>query len=557
MNTIKFTAVAYSDKGKIRGNNEDNFYFNGIHLNAENRDERNYYSDNPTGTDLIYGVFDGMGGEALGEEASLIVAETLKKYHSRIKKHQSSNDDNTILRVVEEANTKICDKMVETGERRIGTTFTAISIKDDKAKVYNVGDSRVYLFRNKKLKQISVDDTTAQRLINMGVLTKEKAKTHEDRHKLTQHLGIYKDEMIVEPHISNEVEIKKGDCFLLCSDGLTDMIEDEKIAEIIQKAKTCKIAARKLVEEALNNGGRDNVTVVMITADSSSTIRPIAKNKNKFVLPCIIAALVVAVTAIAFGFINKNAEKNVDNINEMVVATDLKWANPMSEVVVGSTGTLMIQKEPANANGDIVWNTSNDEIMTVSDKGFYTAHSVGEVEITAQLDAVICTIKLTVVEAIDDIVIKDKNIRLKLGEKTKIRYSIVPETSKQNITFITDDESIVSVKEDGTVLALKEGRATINISSGQINRIVVIDVINEKASTLTKDQGKDTEKGKINGESDNEEKTEHQNENEKNTTSGNSETVPPVVSEPQTEEKPDTNNAPKAPASDNIVDMLQ
>ena len=117
MNTISFTAAAISDKGKIRGNNEDNFYFNGVHLNAENRDAGKVLFDNPKGDDLVFGVFDGMGGEALGEEASLIAAETVKKYHDKIMKHQAANCDRTFLRAVEEANAKFCDKMVETGER--------------------------------------------------------------------------------------------------------------------------------------------------------------------------------------------------------------------------------------------------------------------------------------------------------------------------------------------------------------------------------------------------------------------------------------------------------
>lgn len=553
MNTIKFTAVAHSDKGKIRANNEDNFYFNGIHLNAENRDERNYFSDNPAGADLIYGVFDGMGGEALGEEASLIVAETVKKYHNRINKHQSANDDNTFLRVVEEANSRICDKMVETGERRIGTTFAAISIKDDKAKVYNVGDSRVYLFRNNKLKQISVDDTTAQRLINMGVLTKEKAKTHEDRHKLTQHLGIYKDEMIVEPHISNEIVIKKGDCFLLCSDGLTDMVEDEKISEIIKKSKNCKIAARKLVEEALANGGRDNVTVVMISANSSSTVKATGNNKKKIVLPCIIAAVVIAMAAVAVGVLN-SGDKAPTEVQD-IVATDLKWANPTEEVTVGSSGTLMMQKEPANANGDIIWSTSNDKVMTVNDKGFYTALSIGDVEITAQLDDIKCSMKISVVEAIEDIVVT-KSMKLKVGEKAKISYTVVPKTSTQKIVFMTDDESIVSVDETGNVVAHKEGRATINISSGQINKIVVVDVIKEVKDTNAKDNKETEDKGKTPPKKE----TTEQNNNgngEPKETKENIEPNKPEVSNPAADSKPEGNNKPDSSNPEDIVNMLQ
>lgn len=546
MNTIKFAAVAYSYKGKIRANNEDNFYFNGIHLNEKNRDEKNHYSDKHSGADLIYGVFDGMGGEALGEEASLIAAETLKKYHNRINKHQSANDDKTILRTVDEANSKICDKMVETGERRIGTTFAAISIKDDKAKIYNVGDSRVYLFRNKKLKQISIDDTTAQRLINMGVLTKEKAKTHEDRHKLTQHLGIYKDEMIVEPHISSEIDIQKGDCFLLCSDGLTDMVEDDVISDIIKKSKNCDIAGRKLVEEALVNGGRDNVTLIMISAESASAVKK-KINKKRVVISCVLTAVIALLGVVGIGVMRRSDEIYTDT-NQEIVATELKWANPMEEVTVGATGTLMVQKEPANANGDIIWNTSNSEVMTISDKGVYTAHSVGDVEITAQLNDVKCTMKLTVVDTIENIVVEHTNIRMKIGEKTKIRYSIIPETSKQKVTFMTDDTEVLSIDENCVVTAIGEGRATVNISSGQINKIVIIDVAGESKKPVL-NEGKSREKAKNDIQ-------ENDNENKDNSEE-KSDTAQARVNDFETENKTENNQKRKASDSDDIAGKFQ
>lgn len=478
MNTIKYTAVARSDKGKIRSNNEDNFYFNGIHLNKENRDERNYYSESPSGSDFIYGVFDGMGGEALGEEASLIVAETVKKYHSKIIKDQALNNDETLLRIVEEANAKICDKMVETGERRIGTTFAAVSVQEDIAKVYNVGDSRVYLFRDKKLKQVSVDDTTAQRLVNMGVLSKEKAKTHEDRHKLTQHLGIFKDEMIVEPHISNEIEIKKGDVFLLCSDGLTDMVEDDKISEILLKAKNCEIAARKLIDAALNNGGRDNVTVVMLSADSSPTIkRGTQKKNNKFIVPLILAlALVVSGLTIAHFVSNRNSG-TTEEIAQ-VEATALKWANEIDEIAVGTSGSLIIQKEPANATGLIHWSSTNDDILTVNDKGFYTAKSAGEVSVIAQLDSIVCTIELNVVEKVIDI--KPKEVTIYIGENERLEYEIIPSTSKQTIHFIVEDESIATINESGIITPLKIGKTTVTLKAGNFEKQVAIEVEEKK-----------------------------------------------------------------------------
>lgn len=556
MNTIKYTAVACSDKGKIRSNNEDNFYFNGIHLNEENRDERNYYSESPSGSDFIYGVFDGMGGEALGEEASLIVAETVKKYHSKINKHQALNNDGTLLRIVEEANAKICDKMVETGERRIGTTFAAVSVQEDIAKVYNVGDSRVYLFRNKKLKQVSVDDTTAQRLINMGVLSKEKAKTHEDRHKLTQHLGIFKDEMIVEPHISTEIEIRKGDVFLLCSDGLTDMVEDDKIAEILSKAKNSKIAARKLIDEALNNGGRDNVTVVMLSADSSSTIKRGTKiKKNKFIIP-LIFALILVVSGVTIARFASNRNSGTTEEIAQVEATALKWANEMDEIAVGTSGTLMIQKEPANATGAIQWSSTNDGILTVNDKGFYTAKSAGEVSVIAQLDSIVCTIELNVVEQVTDI--KSKGETIYIGENARLEYEIVPSTSKQTIHFMVEDESIATINELGMITPLKIGKTTVTLKAGNFEKHITIKVEEKKtkADGIKQDKKnmhevpKEGEKVTAGGNADQSSNASSGDQVESVNNDNNEQGQP---SEPKLEQKPEVSK----PNSDNLVNQLQ
>ncbi|MBR2476703.1 MAG: serine/threonine-protein phosphatase [Clostridia bacterium] len=265
MNTLKFTSAVSVDKGLIRDNNEDNFYFNGAWLTAETRDNSDTFSSSASGGIQIYGVFDGMGGEELGEEASLITAQVMHKTHERLKS-AGCDVKEAILSAVEDANVGICRKIKENGGKRIGATFSAIVIENNKATVFNIGDSRVYLHRAGVLEQISVDDTGAQRLVSIGVLTDEEAKTHKDRNKLTQHLGIFKEEMIIEPHISNPIDIHKNDKFLLCSDGLTDMVTDEEICRILSQDKPCEQLSAELVKTALENGGKDNVTAIVAKA---------------------------------------------------------------------------------------------------------------------------------------------------------------------------------------------------------------------------------------------------------------------------------------------------
>ena len=134
----------------------------------------------------------------------------------------------------------------------------------DKAKIYNVGDSRVYIQKNNVLKQISLDDSFAQRLFRLGVISAEEAKVHKDRNKLVQHLGIDENELIIEPHISEEIEIYPVDKILLCSDGLTDMVTDERINQILMSGETIDHKSEELLCEALTNGGRDNISIILL-----------------------------------------------------------------------------------------------------------------------------------------------------------------------------------------------------------------------------------------------------------------------------------------------------
>ena len=150
----------------------------------------------------------------------------------------------------------------------MGTTLALLYINDGKAIAYNIGDSRAYLFRKNKLIQLSEDHTQAQRLVDMGLLKKSAAANHKDKHKLTQHLGIFPDELIIEPYKSQEINIKQNDIFLLCSDGLTDMLSDDDITVILSnKQEGIGTLAKRLISKALEKGGKDNVTIVLSKVD--------------------------------------------------------------------------------------------------------------------------------------------------------------------------------------------------------------------------------------------------------------------------------------------------
>lgn len=199
-------------------------------------------------------VADGMGGEAHGDLASLATVKLLKKTPPR--------DEETMHRLMREANEEICEMMRRYGER-IGSTLTMLCLQGKTARMTNIGDSRCYLFRDGQLRAISKDHTQVRQMVDMGLLTPEQARTHRDRHKLTQHLGIFPDEMLIEPEMV-ELEVCAGDLFLLCSDGLTDMVKDASIAQVLKSEKTPKEKAEELFAQAMENGGRDNITVLLV-----------------------------------------------------------------------------------------------------------------------------------------------------------------------------------------------------------------------------------------------------------------------------------------------------
>ncbi len=290
MNTLKFSAAVSVDKGHVRANNEDNIYFNGTFLNSETRDGGITLYEEPEGCLFVYAVFDGMGGEAYGEEASLIAASVTAELHNRCASFENVDTDRFIGNVVEIANDRICARMKELGAGRMGATMALIVVFNNTMRVYNVGDSRVYLQRNGVLSQLSVDDSFAQRLYRMGMITREEAEKHKDRNKLIQHLGIDKNEMIIQPHISNNISLKPGDKILICSDGLTDMVSATAISEHLASAKPPAEICEELVCDALGNGGKDNVSVIVIEV--------MPKSDEYQAKPKVLGTLLLIITAV-------------------------------------------------------------------------------------------------------------------------------------------------------------------------------------------------------------------------------------------------------------------
>jgi len=263
MQPVKVSSAVGVHTGLLRENNEDNFYYNGIYLKESNREIPVVYSENRESSIQIYAVCDGMGGEEYGEVASLIAVETLTKYQHMLNTINYHDFDKYIRMYISEANNLIYEKSRQTGGKRVGTTIALLCIEFNNIYIYNIGDSRVYLLHGRKLRQISEDHTQAMRSVKMGIATKQEAKNHPHRNKLTQYLGIAPEELAIKP-FKYQTKAKPGDLFLICSDGITDMLEDDEIENILKQRKPERAIVTELIDKAMKKGGRDNITAMVL-----------------------------------------------------------------------------------------------------------------------------------------------------------------------------------------------------------------------------------------------------------------------------------------------------
>ena len=257
------SAAARVNVGRLRGNNEDNLYFNGLFLTEQTREQPADFECESEDAFQLYAVCDGMGGEQFGELAWLLSVETIHRYAAYLKGDPDVDADALIRRCINDANSSICAAQKRLGSKRIGATLALLLIDGKTANIYNIGDSRVYMLRNGEFGQLSQDHTSAANSVRLGLMSAEQAKTHPRRNSLTQYVGIDPAEMVIEPY-HYTVKTKKRDIFLLCSDGLSDMVEEAEISRILYETSKPAEAARQLLDSALMNGGKDNVTVIVV-----------------------------------------------------------------------------------------------------------------------------------------------------------------------------------------------------------------------------------------------------------------------------------------------------
>ena len=218
-----------------------------------------YTSTTPVGSlPNLFVVADGMGGHNAGEYASRF---TVDKVVEVISQNGQQEPVAAMKEALTEANSQLLEEAgADPSKSGMGTTVVAATVIGDLLHVANIGDSRLYVIDHEAIRQITRDHSLVEEMVRLGEIDKAAAKVHPDKNIITRAIGVTR-ELAVDFF---EVKLRPEDMILLCSDGLTNMVEDEEIKEIVLEQKNIVEKAEKLINTANENGGKDNITVILI-----------------------------------------------------------------------------------------------------------------------------------------------------------------------------------------------------------------------------------------------------------------------------------------------------
>jgi serine/threonine protein phosphatase PrpC len=246
-----------SDIGLVRTSNEDSLLTMELHVGAD--------------ADLLglYAVADGMGGHKGGQIASSLATRSLAAgvIDSLLQQSTGRNHSELALETIsrllkgamKRANRDVCAQAEALGNE-MGTTLSSVLIAGDTAHIANVGDSRVYLLDGREIRRVTTDHSLVASLVTAGELAPEQVYVHPRRNVITRSLGTgpyVEVDLFTEP-------LKPGNTLLLCSDGLWEMVRDNQIRDVLLEAENAVTACRQLIETANHNGGRDNISVIVV-----------------------------------------------------------------------------------------------------------------------------------------------------------------------------------------------------------------------------------------------------------------------------------------------------
>jgi protein phosphatase len=240
---VKLIHAARTDVGMIRSGNEDNF------------------TVDTTLTRGIFIVADGMGGHAAGEVASEMAVQIVQTDLTGVQDLDSEDVVRLVATALKRANRAIHDRtLTEVDKQGMGTTASVLVLAGSRYLIGQVGDSRVYLLRDNSFVQLTKDHSYVQEQVDAGYLTPEQARYHPYSNVITRCVGAGSD---VEPDIYRG-EVRNGDLFLVASDGLTGMVDDRRLAQLLSSRAEPERKVQALISEANGRGGLDNITAIIV-----------------------------------------------------------------------------------------------------------------------------------------------------------------------------------------------------------------------------------------------------------------------------------------------------
>lgn len=426
--------------GNARGNNEDNVYFNGDYITPRNIN-RPFAIKTGEYTDVnVFAVLDGMGRNNTGSFASLVAATKLDSVADRIAFDTDVTPDDAVLAYMQETNEMILEQRRETGGVRTASTLALLIIEHGSAHIYNVGDSRVYLYRDKQLIKLTRDHVSVEG-------QKTVALTEEGiRHgRITKFLGMNNREGKMEPYRAKPFKVKKGDKFLVCSDGLSDRLDEDEIAVCLAKRKDPFGHTNELMALAMSGDSDDNVSAIVVEA-----VEPgfhITQNMIFVALGCLIMGIGVAL-GFAFGWVIGSTQSSYEEMGDYD-ADYYKMNQPIVSAVSGSdiTSAETESTEVSSAIPTTVPASSDVSSQDIQ----YTVYGM--------------TLR------------QSNDITLKRGQSVTLSVEINPDNVPASyVEWTSDNEDVATVDENGKVKAKKSGKATITASAGNVSVTCLIRV---------------------------------------------------------------------------------
>jgi serine/threonine protein phosphatase PrpC len=262
-------AFGLSDPGRVRKNNEDAFLVTALADAGDGAAPTEVVTLDASEQPVLLAVSDGMGGADAGEVASALVVESLRRAMQEAK----GDWDEMTKKAVERANREVWDAARAPGRKGMGATVTAVCFRGTHAYIAEVGDSRAYLIRDGRVRQVTRDQSFVQYLLDAGALKPEEAEKYPMKNVVLQAMGQSPDVQVA----LGRLELRRGDRLLLCSDGLSNMVKAPEMREILDSETTLDAGCKKLIEKANERGGEDNITVVVAAVEGEGLAAPRAQ----------------------------------------------------------------------------------------------------------------------------------------------------------------------------------------------------------------------------------------------------------------------------------------